>query len=218
MRPTQWARFPLVQIAEGGIELMGEPQWYELKRAEDRRDLTRDLLDACQEPGAAVFAHKWGAPVLRTPRKLRSTRDLPGSLDELLTRHVSLAEIRADASRLRKCREGGLSADEKERTLAQAVLLSLIRQAELVFAEVDALVPQLAPTRLNQVAAVTILEEIRGVGPYLQCMNYPSSGCQRVVPPRNGRSGRRPRYCSEKCAMRAQSARAYARRKARVAS
>ena len=44
------------------------------------------------------------------------------------------------------------------------------------------------------------------------CPNYADPDCLRTVPPRNGDRGRRPKYCSEKCAMRIQSRRAYARR------
>jgi hypothetical protein len=99
------------------------------------------------------------------------------------------------------------------RIAAEGVCLDLIRDMRLDFAPGGGLVPQLVPRDLAQLAAVALLEDIRGVAA-IQCHNWPAPGCKRDVPARKGVRGRVPIYCSETCADRARSKRKYARRRA----
>jgi hypothetical protein len=209
-----WARFQ-VDASNPAVAVLSRPVEYELRgQVEVRRELTRDVLDVTEGDRAVRFIEKWG-PADLYGWEAESYGE-PVEVDDATgyVRAESIPWVTETSARLRHALALGSSADEEDRSVAESWLMLRVRQMGLGFGPADSLVPQLVPFSLVQIAVATVLEEVRGVGPALQCRNYPSSGCRREVPVRNGDRGRRPLYCSKQCAMRAQSRRAYTKRKA----
>ena len=194
MADVIWFTFPEVRWSgRDTIELVGEPQEYRARPV--RHKIARDLLSITSRQEAVQFVERWG------PTRAR--------------RRASATELANAAFWLRQCRAGAFSADEERRAAAEFFIQGEVSKVQLRFAPGSALVPELLPRTLIELAAIALLEEMRSVGPVLQCLNWPSPGCLRDVPPRKGERGRRPLYCSQRCAERARSQRSYARRRAR---
>ena len=210
----------------------GEAQSYEV--GSQRRQISRDFLSIGSGDDALAFAKRWGPMVIEIEPDWAEQEDAirylgwpinpgadqpPGEPPREFTvvPHKDRVSGLLYMSRtIREWRERLLSGPPNDaRDLAERLLIDVVKDMELVFGPGTSLVPQLAPNFLLQLVAVQVLEEARAISPVLQCMNYPAPGCPRDVPMRRGERGRRPLYCSPRCAQRAQSRRSYARRVAR---
>jgi hypothetical protein len=202
---VEWARY-------SGVELQPQWNWIALTGTEDRyrpvpdrRRIAREYLELADAAAVKAFVERWGPPFV-------DTDPWPGHQGPF---GVAVEAETSWAAEFRTLRVAGLGGDEAARTKAEHDLVDLVRAGMgLDFAPGGGLVPQLVPRQLRDLVTLALLEELRAVGPVLQCLNYPSPGCLRDVPERSGDRGRRPLYCSPRCAGRAQSRRSYARRRA----
>ena len=211
MAPTAWTGFETVDLVDEQLRHSGRTFDYWPGRLERRR-MAVEFINADDGPAALAFARRWGPLLPAAPGSLdeleRARREGPQPVTEFLASWLFVAR------NLRTRRHDALDGtDETRRAVAEDVFLEYARGMGLTFAEGGGLVPLLVPRSLVDLVAVSVLEEIRAVGPVLQCLNWPSFGCRKTVPPRQGPRGRLRRYCSEACAARARSARNYARRR-----
>lgn len=190
-----------------------------------RLRIARDFLEIRIPEHALAFAKKWGPFSVPDPRgDPRGTPMAFGALETLFESVVDerdqfawideLTAVLGQADAIRDVRNRLESADEAERSTSDNGLLEVIRTMGLAFEPGGSLDPQLVPGHIVQLTAVVLLEQARGIV-RLQCKNWPSSGCKRDVPRRDGGRGRQPLYCTPECAARAQSAASYRRRRAR---
>lgn len=185
-------------------------RWFGGRR--DRQRVARSLLAVETRDDVVRFAAAWGPFREYQARTLEEAAAVYVRGEPPPAREVEVAEVLAWARVLREARTRGEAFDENQRAAGEVACLDLIRGMGLGFPPGAGIVPQLVPRDLAQLAAVALLEDMRGVAA-LQCRNWPAPGCLRDVPPRQGERGRVPMYCSAKCADRARSKRKYARRR-----
>lgn len=220
MADVMWQRFETMDVGippDDWIEFSGRPIEYSIQ--DKRRAIARDFVSLASGGTAddvVAFARRWG------PLRMPDFIDLDDAIAVLRNGWPRARVVDGIGTTLWLARfmarlyRDAEAADGPQRSRAEGTLVELVREAGLDFAPGGGLIPQLVPKDLIQVVAIALLEDVRSVGPVLQCLNYPSPGCLREVPPREGdeQRGRRRLYCSERCADRARSKRKYARRRA----